>query len=181
MSTLLFWENPLDLMNPTSCRADVWRFFRTTDLQRRVAEDVSWGFHEDSSNDDVTAIYEIRYYDSQDQMTYVLNNPDIQKMNRTEDQTILTITRTLPTGRPDVNRVIEFSNESSTGGGFYAHIVTNRRGCAKFPLARGTRILIRIQGELKALDAIVPNKAEITWQDLVASGSWVDTERRGWY
>jgi hypothetical protein len=180
MSLLLFWENPLDTYNPRSSRVEIFRQDPAGGLQLVVTDDATWGFYEDSENSNPEATYQITYKQARD-LGAQLTIPDVEisRHVRLPDQALFTFEKRLFTGAPDAGRGIELSDYSNSANANLFRLLTNQQGIAKFILKYGTRVLIQVDDEYKALDAIVPAKKDVSWPDLIANGSWVTASRRG--
>jgi hypothetical protein len=141
-----------------------------------IGEDVTFGFFEDVESDDPKAEYEIRYLKVNGEVATRVRNPDIRRMRRRDSHCIITVELASFTGFPEPGRRIDLTAGRSTHT-----FLTNMMGVARFPTVQGARVKISIDEEMKALDVIIPAKQEAHWEDLVAAGSWIDIDQRGWY
>lgn len=181
-SLILSWENPTDLWNPAGHRCEVWRTLGVMKCVR-VADDVTWGFYCDTENGDPAALYHVIYLDSNGAHVAYLPNADIERYAKPETICEISIARTTQIGRPDAGRKIEISDEAGGSGDWRKSIVTNSQGKAVFYAMPNARLLARIDGEMQALDFIVPNVRTATFEQLAAYGSFVDADPRrsiGW-
>ncbi len=188
MSLVLVWETPFAAWDPVTCRIKV---HRTSVINAGnpapagegflVNDDSTWNCCVDPEEVDVEATYNIGYYDRHGGKHFDVCDADIERFVLTDCISMAEIKLKSPIGVPDSGRRIEVSDLfSGTGERFY-HFCTNRQGIAKFPLVRGKRTHLRIQGQMTAFDFVVPNKPEVTLDDIRAAGSVVDADRRGWY
>ncbi len=188
MSLVLVWESPFAVWEPVASQVKV---FRTSAINPNAPSpsgegwlidgDSTWNCAIDPEETDPAATYRVGYYDRQGAKLFDVCDQDIERFVKTDCVAIAEICLKSPIGVPELGRRIEISDLTSGNGERFYHFLTNRQGKAKFPLTKGRRTWMRIQGEMTALDFIVPNKPEITLDDMRAAGSVVDAERRGWY
>lgn len=186
MSLVLVWESPFDTWNPVVGRV---RVTRQTPLNPGVAsytpivicEDAGWNCHVDTEENDEASEYLVEYCNRVGVMQFAVLDENIQRFKLHDGIAMATIETRSLIGTPEPGRRIEVSDETSAAGTRVHHFLTNREGKATFPLRQGARVLIRIEGQMLALDTIVPRKPVLTYPDLRCAGSLVDTDRRGWY
>lgn len=183
MSVLLLWEHPQEVRTNFNAARTVIKRNLPNRSYHIIESNATWGFYEDEGNNDPEAQYTVEYVSGYlGNVRVAIPREDLQVFRRPEDVTILRLEFRTLTGAPSVNRSVQISDESYTDGRKYHSLYTNSAGKLAFPLKKGTRILVRLGGEMKALDTVVPlGKKEISWDDLAEHGSFVDTDRRGWY
>ena len=188
MSLVLVWETPFDAWDPVTCRIKV---HRTSSINpgasstggegQLVNGDSTWNCCVDPEEVDVAATYNVGYYDRLGSKHFDVCDADIERFVLDDCIGMAEITLKSLIGVPESGRRIEISDLTGGTGERTYHFCTNRLGIAKFPLTRGKRVHMRIQGDMSAFDFIVPNKPDISLDDIRAAGSVVDADRRGWY
>lgn len=180
MSVFLSWENPEDAMDPKAYRVRVCRVTPSGGKLFTISESSTWGFIEDKGTNDPTSTYDIAYLDKAGRTQFRITIDDIVVWERPDNVCVITYKATDWSGKPAVAKIMEVSDEPD-GGSLYYRFLTNIDGQIQFVAKYGSRILIRIDGSMKALDVVIPEQPEIDWDTLIMNGSWVDTDRRGWY
>jgi len=179
---ILSWDNPTALWDPIARTCQIWRALKPM-KSALVAADVTWGFYADNENSDPDAEYQIMYMDGNNSQVVYVENVDILRYNRPATLCEITFDRTERDGSPDAGREITFSNEAGGSGDWTKTILTNSKGKGVFFAMPGNRLLMRIDGDMTALDFVVPNVRKIDSIDLCKYGSFVDTDPRrsiGW-
>lgn len=188
MSLVLVWESPFATWEPVTGRVQVFRTSSITpnapkpdDRGFRVDGDSTWNCAIDPEETDVNATYQAFYYSRQGQQQFIVCDQDIERFVLDDSIAIAEFCLKSPIGVPEAGRRVEISDLTSGTGERFYHFLSNREGKVKFPLRRGRRLFMRIHGNMDALDFVVPNKPNLTLEDLRAAGSVVDADRRGWY
>jgi len=170
VSLILTWENPTDLVFGKAHSAMLYR----GDI--RVQTDIAWGTAEDTETSEPTDRYEVVYFDRAGSFAARVADEEIRRYVRPPKACRITFAFTRPDGSPDGGRLIEFR-----GDDFSRRLLTNTKGHALIYLMPGARMWIRVDGRSLALDCMVPDRREMTYDALVACGSMIDADRRGWY
>lgn len=188
MSLVLIWESPFAVWEPLAARVKVFRISAINPNSPSpsgegwvVDENSTWNCSVDVEEVDVNAKYQVSYYNRQGDKMFDVCDADIERFPLNDCVAMVEFKLKSPIGVPESGRRVEISDLTSGTGERYYHFLTNREGAVRFPLQRGRRIFMRIQGNMDALDFVVPNKPNLTLEDLRAAGSTVDAERRGWY
>lgn len=179
MSIILTWENPEETYTPAIRRVGIWRGRPDPLNGQQIATDAAWGVFEDTQEIDVDQKYCVVYISPDDRRVIHLHDSDIQKYVRPQNSCKILFDMVRPDGMPHRGLNIEISNETE-GANFYRRLLTNTSGHAEFFAVWGQRLLLRIDGKLKALDFVVPKLKEATWDDLLKWGSLIDTDERGY-
>lgn len=177
---LLSWENPTDVYLGKWRTVNVRRSMTGTAPNLLVAQDVPWGVAEDPENDDPSAVYAVEYCDPTGAVAATLVDHRIARYVRPFNICEVRLEFIRPDGRPESCKPVEVSDEQKVGE-FVKRVCTNYKGQATLFLMPGQRLLLRREGELKALDFVVPDIRVATWDDILKNGSLIDTDRRGWY
>lgn len=175
MSLLLSWQNPVELYdNVTSYRAEVFRGAHA------IESDAVWGFHEvpDGLPDEQ---YSVQYVDRRGSPRITVRWEDVDSWERPANGCLIQGILRRADGGVDRGRVISVTDIQSDGMKFNRRYVSNSQGRIAFLLIPGSKVLIREDGAMKALDFCTPDKRDLGFTDLHKHGSWVDTDRRGWY
>jgi len=179
MSLILTWDNPQETYTPVIRRVVIWRGPTDPFQGKIICQDSSWGIFEDVEGIDPLQQYAAEYRTVQENAIVIVQDWDIRRYLKPDDVCKIKFTLKDPDGAPSVARNIEISNETE-GTNFYRRVVTNHSGYAEFFGTWGQRLLLRIDGKMKALDFVVPEVKEIDWDGLREWGSWIDTDQRGY-
>lgn len=181
-SLILSWDNPTALWDPLAHSCQLWRALKPM-VSALVASDITWGVYCDTENSDPAAEYCIKYLDSNGAQVELVLNLDITRYARPASICEITFDREKRDGSPDAGRAICFSNEAGGSGDWTKTIITNSKGKGVFFAMPGNRLLMRVDGDMKALDFVVPDLRKIDYNDLHKYGTFVDTDPRrsiGW-
>lgn len=181
-SLILSWDNPVSLWDPIGHTCQVWRTLKPM-IAVLIGDNVTWGFFVDKENADPAAEYFVTYLDGNKSPVVHVLNPDIKRYARPDTICEITFNRTQQDGSPDSGREITCSNEVGGSGDWSKTVLTNADGKACFFAMPGSRLLMRIQGDTKALDFVVPDLRIIDSRKLLKYGTLVDIDPRrsiGW-
>lgn len=180
MALVLTWENPLDLATPRAVSARLLRAPPNSQAPSTVvATDITWGVTEDQESSDPNSVYQVEYLGRDGNPTVIVSDAAIDRFVRPGDTCKVTFAATFPNGAPYSGRWVEVTEPQGTS--YLQRFLCNRNGICQFFLQYGRRVLIRTEGSLLALDCVAPAIADITYADLRKYGSFVDSDRRGWY
>jgi hypothetical protein len=174
---ILSWENPTDLWNPIAHKCQVWRQVGVT-TNVMVCADATWGYYLDKENSDPTGLYSILYMDGNGSQVNSVLDPDIERYARPDNICEICFEMTQRNGHADSGLEIEVSDEAGGTGDWRKTVLTNSCGKASFFLVPNCRLLLRIDGQKKALDFVVPNLRFVKYPDLFKYGTLVPTDPR---
>lgn len=174
---ILSWENPTELWEPKAYQCQVWRQVGVT-LNVLVEADATWGYYLDKENSDPNALYSLRYVNQYDATIKYVADDEIERYHRPDDICEIRFDMVAPNGHKDSGLEIEISDEAGGTGEWRKDVVTNSRGHASFFLTPHRRLLLRIDGQKKALDFVVPNLRFISYPELLKYGTLVPTDPR---
>lgn len=176
MSLILSWQNPLGLYDDvTSYRARVLRDGVI------IEEDSVWGFHEVMDGLLGVGHYMVEYADVNGSQRHVLLQDVIDTWERPASACLISGDLLRPDGSADRGRIVSVTDSASDGMKFNRRYVSNSAGHIAFLLMPGAKVMIRTDGNMKAVDFCAPDKRDIAFKDITLYGSQVDTDRRGWY
>jgi len=174
---ILSWENPTDLWNPIAHKCQVWRQVGITH-NVMVCADSTWGYFLDTENADPSAVYSIIYIDGNGSQVNLIADADIERYARPDTICEIRFEMTQRNGHADSGLEIEVSDEAGGTGDWRKEVLTNSEGKASFFLAPHRRLLLRIDGQKKALDFVVPDVRFISYENLFKYGTLVPTDPR---
>lgn len=183
MSLLLSWQNPIGLFDrPESHRAQLWCIPAKAHVRGYIIDpDVVWGFHEVAGTLDPEDSFVVRYVSGRERSLDSVPADKIKIWERPAKSCRVDTSWVRPDGSPWAGRIIEITDRETQGSQYSRRLVTNSRGEMAFVLIPDARVIIRIQGEMKALDVCVPDRREIGWDELTANATIINADRRGWY
>jgi hypothetical protein len=179
VSLLLSWENPPEMYTRAFSRAILRRGGRAGIGGITVNDDVAWGAAEDPETDDPSQDYTLEYVVADGSGSIMVINANIRRYVRPATICEITFDCMGVDGAPEARKTFEFSDLQA--GAFTRTVITNASGKAVAYFMPGSRLLMREEGKLKALDFVVPDRRLVSVRDLELWGSLVDTDRRGWY
>lgn len=175
MSLLVTWDHPLEM----TALAHTCRVLRG-EGGVPCGSDVPWGVFEDKETNDERGVYTVQYLDRGGAPVGTILNLDIRRYERPAKSCKITFDIRAADGAPAAGRWFEMSDEM-TGATMTRRMTLNSKGRGVFIAMYGARVLFRSEGAFKALDAVIPSYDTIDYKDLAMFGSWIDTDRRGWY
>ncbi len=173
MSLILTWDHPAEMTQ----LAHTAQVMRGTTI---CGQDVTWGMFEDRENNDETQLYSVHYLERAGNPFHIVADIDIRRYTRPANTVRITFEQQLADGGPAAGRWFEMSDES-TGSTMTRRITLNSKGRGAILARHGARLLFRSEGAFKALDVVIPTFETLDFGTLEAFGSWVDSDKRGWY
>jgi hypothetical protein len=181
MSLLLSWETPAELwdLRRSASSAQLSRLLPGTLPEQPwqvVGSGIAWGFYEDTNNDDPTATYRVRYTYG-DSAPLTLEDCDIRRWRRPDDSCRVDFAFRRPDSAPWGGRRLKLFD--MPGMGWIRDIWCDFEGKAHIVLLYGQRCRLEIEGEMNALEFVVPRRRHIEdWMSLSTYGTLVRVDQR---
>lgn len=169
MAVILTWELPLAAFELKIRTVQVFRG------KCCLSSDSAFTVFEDVEGADPSAEYHVRFCDHTGNELHRIYNEEVRRYARPDNVCKVSFSLTAEDGSPGSHRIVEVSNEN----GFSTRVPASYGGKVDLFLVHGRRFKIVVDRDQQALDCVIPNKKEISWDELAAFGSWVPAEQRG--